>query len=97
MKLLYDQKALKKAAKFLFKKNKGLSISLEIIEDSILKDLHFYALKNANSILHGTHDFTTIMGTMGYNLLFTHEGEYINCDILVTPSFGESYYIEEEL
>lgn len=97
MKLIYDKKALKKAAKYLFKKNPLSFQSPEEIETTILKDIRTTAHRNNMYIISGRDDWIRMTGTMGYYLNFSLEEDYIQCDVLVQPSFGDADVVEGEL
>lgn len=97
MKLMYNKRALRKAAKYLFKKNPLKYTNSEEIEVVILGDMRKTAQRNKGYVDFNLDNWIRMTGTMGYYLNFSLEDGYIECNILVQPSFGECAFVEEEL
>jgi hypothetical protein len=83
MKLLYDIQSVLGAAKYL---EPFTGKEREEIAQKILSDIRTYAKKDVS-----------MTGTLGYVILFDRGNEYINAEVCVSPSFGEHFFMEEEL
>jgi len=83
MKLLYDIQSVLGAAKYL---EPFTGKEREEIAQKILSDIRAYAKKDIS-----------MTGTMGYMILFDRGNEYISAEVCVSPSFGEHFFMEEEL
>jgi len=83
MKLLYDIQSVLGAAKYL---EPFTGKEREEIAQKILSDIRTYAKKDIS-----------MTGTLGYVILFDRGNEYINAEVCVSPSFGEHFFMEEEL
>jgi hypothetical protein len=83
MKLLYDIQSVLGAAKYL---EPFTGKEREEIAQKILADIRTYAKKDVS-----------MTGTLGYVILFDRGNEYISAEVCVSPSFGEHFFMEEEL
>jgi hypothetical protein len=84
MELLYDIQSVLSAAKYL--EPFHAHMEREEIAQRILADIRAGAKKDS-----------WMTGTMGYVILFDRGNEYVSAEVYVTPSWGDSFFMEEEL
>jgi len=84
MKLLYDIQSVLSAAKYLEQYHDHME--REDIADRILTDIRAGAKKGE-----------AMSATMGYMIDFDYGHDHVAAVVYVTPSWGDSFFMEEEL
>lgn len=86
---IYQPKQIKKASKFIFKKNMFLSMTLEEIELSI----HDMIRRGIKDIDRGVDNYH--MSTGGWTILLSLDGNHGCIEVLVDPAVSKDHNYED--